>query len=129
MSVHKAIKRANKVLPGVPAPDREPDIRWDRIIDVSVYVDSDPEPVWAFIERWGSHENEDLRMAIGLCLLEHLLGYHFDLIFPRVERRAAQDPLFAYTFRTCRKMGQAETPENEARWGALLKRLSGPPAA
>ena len=119
MSVHTAIKRANKVLPGVPAPEREADIRWQRIIDVSVYVDSDPEPVWAFIQRWGSHEDEDLRMAIGLCLLEHLLGYHFDLIFPRVERWAAEDLLFAYTFRTCRKMRQAETPENEARWDAL----------
>jgi hypothetical protein len=129
MSVQQAIKRANKVLPGVPAPDREPDIRWGRIIDVSVYVDRDPEPVWAFIERWGGHESEDLRTAIGLCLLEHLLGDHFDLIFPRVERRTAKDPLFAYTFRICRKMGQAETPENEARWDALLTRLSGSSAA
>jgi hypothetical protein len=129
MSVQEAIKRANKVLPGVPAPDRQPDIRWDRIIDVSVYAESDPEPVWTFIERWGSHESEDLRTAIGLCLLEHLLGYHFDLIFPRVERRAAEDALFADTFRTCRKMGQAETPENEARWEALLQRISGSSAA
>ena len=129
MSVQRAIKRADQVLPGVPAPDGETDLRWQRIIDVSVYVDTDPEPVWAFIERWGGHENEDLRTAIGLCLLEHLLGYHFDLIFPRVERRAAEDPMFAFTFRTCRKMGQAEAPENEARWDALLQRVPGSSAA
>ena len=129
MSVQQAIKRANKVLPGVPAPGGEPDIRWKRIIDVSVYVDSDPEPVWTFIEHWGGHESEDLRTAVGLCLLEHLLGHHFDLIFPRVERRAAEDPLFAYTFRTCRKMGQAETPEHAARWDALLTRVPGSSAA
>jgi hypothetical protein len=129
MSVQRAIKRAEKILPGVPALDEETDIRWQRIIDVSVYVATDPEPIWSFIERWGSHQDEDLRTAIGLCLLEHLLGHHFDLIFPRVERLAAEDSLFAYTFRTCRKMGQAETSANEARWDELLQRISGSSAA
>jgi hypothetical protein len=124
MDVYTAIKRAEAILPGTAAPKEELDPRWERILDVGQYLQSDPEPVWDFISRWGSHEDEDLRTAISLCLLEHLLGYHFDAIFPRVERRAAADERFADTFRHCRMMGQAEALENAARWNALLQRLS-----
>jgi hypothetical protein len=125
MRLHKAIRQAEKAFPG----GRDSDLRGERLLEISRYVDSHPEQVWAFIARWGRHESEDLRTDIGLYLLEHLLSYHFDLIFPRVEQLASEDPRFAYTFRACRKMGQAETPANEARWDALLQRISGSSAA
>ena len=121
MNVREAIRRADKVLPGSPRSK----VRGQRLIDVSVYVDTDPEPVWAFIARWGTHENKELREVIGYYLLEHLLSHHFDLIFPLVEKLVTENPLFVDTFRASRKMGQAETPENEARWDALLERLTG----
>ena len=130
MTVRQAIKRAEAILPGVqgrPEDDRDP--RWQRIIDLSVSSQSDPDPVWAFIDRWGHHDDPELRMIIGLVLLEHLLGYHFELIFPRVEQRARASPLFADTFRHCRKMGQAEAPEHSARWDALVAHLNLGPAA
>ncbi len=104
MTIHKAIKRAEVILPGVAAPEGETDERWQRIIDIAAYLQSDPEPVWAFVLRWGNHEDEDLRMAVGTCLLEHLLQAHFDSIFPRVERQATSDPLFADTFLVCRRI-------------------------
>jgi hypothetical protein len=128
MPVRNVIKRAEAKLRKVATPG-EPDRRWGAILDVGVYSDSDPEEVWGFIERWGQHEDADLRMGIGLCLLEHFLGSHFELIFPRVERVALASTLFADTFRYCRKMGQAESPEYEARWDALVARLDLGPAA
>jgi hypothetical protein len=129
MTVHKAIKRAEAILPGVAAPDGEMDERWQRIIDIGQYIESDPEPVWEFVGRWGGHQDEDLRMAVATCLLEHLLGKHFDSIFPRVEQRVLADPVFAETFCVCYKMRQSELPQNEARWDALIERISGPSPA
>jgi len=124
MTVRKAIKLAETMLPGVAATAGDRDPRGQVILDVGGYSRSDPEPVWSFIERWGQHEDADLRMAIGLCLLEHLLGYHFELIFPRVEEVAMKSVRFADTFRHCRKMGEAEATDRAARWDALLARLN-----
>jgi hypothetical protein len=126
MTVRQAIRRAEATLPGVVG-GRGP--RWQVVLGVGEYSQSDPDPVWSFIECWGQHEDADLRMAIGLCLLEHLLGYHFELIFPRVERAAMASARFADTFRHCRRMGQAETLENSARWDVLLTSLPPEPAA
>jgi hypothetical protein len=120
MNVHEAIRRAEKVLPGNP----ESDVRGHRLIDLCDYLESDPDPLWAFIARWGTHENEELRKAIGYYLLEHLLSHHFDRIFPRVEQLVGENSLFVDTFLASRKMGQAEAAENEARWDALAERLS-----
>jgi hypothetical protein len=128
MSVHKAIKRAEKILPGAAAPEGEEDPRWQRIIEIGMHIESDPEPIWEFVARWGSHQDEDLRSAIATCLLEHLLQHHFDLIFPRVQSLVEAKPLFAHTFTMCWKMGQAESPENARRFDELQERLLGPAA-
>jgi hypothetical protein len=123
MTVRKAIKRAEKLLPGVAAPEGEIDPRWQRIIDVGTYIDSEPEAIWTFVERWGTHEDEDLRAAVATCLLEHLLQHHFETIFPRVERLASSSRLFADTFSRCYRLGQAELPANAARFDALMKKV------
>jgi hypothetical protein len=121
MTVNEAIRRANLILPGRPAPDGQNDPRWQAIIAVGEFIRTEPEAVWAFVDRWGKHANDDLRAAIATCLLEHLLEYHFDLLFPRVERQVSRSKRFADTFSRCSKFGQAETPRNAARLDRLLK--------
>ncbi len=73
MDASQAIRYANSILPGVPAPEGEEDPRWQAIIDVGEFIQSDPEEVWTFLSRWGAHSDPDLRTAIAACLLEHLL--------------------------------------------------------
>jgi hypothetical protein len=122
MGVSEAIRAADALLPGVPVDDGE-DPRWQAILAVGEYTRSEPEAVWSFIRRWGSHPQHDLRMAIATCLLEHLLGYYFAAYFPLVERRALADSLFADTFLTCWPHGQCEVPGNSERFEALRRRL------
>jgi hypothetical protein len=120
-TVEEVILAADAVLRGTPAPEGQPDARWQAIIAVGEYVASDPEPVWSFVSRWGRHEQPDLRTAMATVLLEHLLKNHFALIFPRVEKLAAQDDRFADTFRRCWKFGQAAEGENAARFDRLAR--------
>src|SRR5207253_10556311 len=53
MTVNEAIRRANEILPGRPAPDGQEDPRWQAIIAVGEFVRTEPEAVWKFVERWG----------------------------------------------------------------------------
>jgi len=123
VGVRAAIKRAEAILPGEPAPEGECDPRWQAIIAIGDYIPTEPEAVWGFIRAWGGHSQEDLRTAVATCLLEHLLGEAFAPTFPRVERLALNDPLFADTFLRCWKLGQADEPSNAARFDALCERL------
>jgi hypothetical protein len=125
-TIEQAIARAERVLPGVPAPEGEEDPRWQAILEIRWFLEDYPEPVWAFVARWGKHANADLRTAIGVCLLEHLLEYHFELVFPRVKKLSRQSVRFGSTFQTCRKLGQAMLPRNEKRFDALAKELRRP---
>jgi hypothetical protein len=125
--VEDAIEYAEGLLPGVAAPEGENDPRWQAIIEVERFIKTDPEPIWRFISNWGSHENEDLRVAIGVCLLEHLLELHFDEYFPKVEEMTRADRHFADTLSRCSKMGKAQDPRNAARFDRLLKEF-GPSA-
>jgi hypothetical protein len=123
MNVTEAIQNADAVLPGKQAIEGEKDPRWQAVIAVGDFVESDPEPVWLFIERWGKHPDEDLRAAIACCLLEHLLEYHFDLVFPRMERLARSNPCFAEMVGWCGSFGQSELPQNAARRSKLVEEL------
>jgi hypothetical protein len=136
-SVRRAIARADAILPGRPAPDAERDPRWQAIIRVGEFIESEPEAVWAFAIRWGKHGQTDLRTAVATCLVEHLLEYHFELIFPLVRQAALNSVRFADTFERCWWFGQAEYPKNARRingWSAsfarknLISRPSGPAA-
>lgn len=118
MSASHAIERANSLLPGTTDGKVE-DQRWQLICRVGDYVESDPEEVWQFVRRWGTHRLADVRSAIACCILEHLLEYHFDLILPRVKEAASRNKLFADTFLRCWKFGQSETPENSVRFDRL----------
>ncbi len=125
--VKEAIARAEAILPGVKAPNGESDPRWQALIQIGYWIEDNPEEVWNFVVRWVSADDEDLRTGIGFVLVEHLLDYHFDLIFPRVEELALTDRQFAHTFSTCWSLGQAELPGNRDRFDALSAkcRMSG----
>ena len=119
MSLRDRLDYADSILPGIPAPEGQDDPRWQAIIDVGEYIESGPELIWEFVAQWGTHPQDDLRMAIATCLLEHLLEYHFDLIFPRVRALAGANALFADTFSHCWKFGQAELPGPSAKFDEL----------
>ena len=121
MTVQEAIRRAEQILPGTPAPEGEQDPRWQAIIAVGDFIESDPLAVWEFTSKWGRHANTDLRMAISTCLLEHLLEYHFDLIFPKVQEAVRKSKRFAGTFRICWRFGQAADASNAKRLDRLAR--------
>ena len=118
----ESIRQVEHFLPGqLTAEGLDP--RWQAIITLEPLIESDPEALWPFIARWGSHPDEDLRMAIATCLLEHLLEFHFTEYFPRVEALATSDPLFGETFLFCWPFGEAEMPRNRKRFIRLQKTI------
>ena len=119
MTVQEALSAAEKLLPGIPSPDGAEDPRWQAIIRVGDFVEHEPEEIWHFVLKWGSHEDEDVQAAIATLLLEHLLEYHFDLLFPRVEIAAKSNGCFANTTAQCYKLGKAEEPTCAARFDRL----------
>jgi len=121
--VQSAIAAAERLLPGKRAPKGESDGRWQLLIKIGCFVACDPDAVWPFVVKWGSHEDEDLRSGVATVLLEHLLEYHFDLIFPGVEAAATSNPLFADTFRTGWKLGQAEEPSRAQLFDQLRQSI------
>ena len=120
MTLEETITAAESILPDLAAPDGEADARWQAIIAVAEFIETEPEGVWAFARRWGAHPDDDLRMAISTCVLEHLLEYHFDVFFPRVEEAANTDRRFADTVTHCAKFGQSEEPPRAARLDRLI---------
>jgi hypothetical protein len=122
-AVQRSINRAERILPGKPAPKGERDPRWQAIIRVGEFSETQPEAVWNFAHRWGKHAQADLRMAVATCLLEHLLEHHFDLLFPRVRRAALESPRFASTFNSCWSFGDSKRPKNAVRVVRLQAQL------
>jgi hypothetical protein len=122
-NVHIAIEAAEGILPGEVAPDGEEDPRWQAIMLIEEFVEAEPEAILPFVLKWGSHEQEDLRTAIAVLLVEHLLEFHFDLVFPRIEKASLESTLFADTFLRAWKLGQAKEPHNSTRFEALSVRL------
>jgi len=122
INIDKVILAAEKILPGAPVKDNEQDPRWQAIIKIGKYVRSQPEKIWQFTAKWGKHRNEDLRMAVATCLLEHLLQFHFDLIFPKVRYLVFRNRFFADTFTLCGKFGQTKKADNLKRFHDLKKK-------
>lgn len=123
MAVRDAIAAAERVLPGEAAPEGEQDPRWQAIIEVSEFIRTDREEVWAFIGKWGCHPDDDLRMALSTCLLEHLLEYHFEDYIARVEELALRDHYFADTVSHSSEFGRTELPQNRKRFANLKRRI------
>jgi hypothetical protein len=123
VTVQEAIATAEQILPGRAAPEGTEDSRWQAVIEIGNFVAQEPETIWPFVLKWGSHEDEDLRTAIATCLLEHLLEHHFDLLFPRVETAARSNAWFADTTGMCGKFGEAEEPARAARFDRLRSEI------
>jgi len=123
MTVQQAIAAAERLLPGTLAPDGAVDTRWQAIIAVSEFVERDPDVIWPFVMRWGSHQDEDIRTAVATCLLEHMLERHFDHIFPLVEKAARSNVWFGKTTTRCWKFGQASDPRRAERFDRLCAEI------
>ena len=98
------------------------DTRWQAAIVLSEYCESDrdAELIWPLIVKWGSNENEDVRSAIATCVLEHILGYHFDKYFEKcAEIIRSGNLMFGFTFSMCGKFDQSRDPINSKRMDAL----------
>jgi hypothetical protein len=114
-TVQEAIAAAERLLPGEAGPEDDLDPRWQAIIAVQEFLETDPDDIWPFILKWGASDVEDVRMAISTCLLEHLLEHHFEKFFPKVQAMVQASVLFADMFESCRKFGQTEEPSNAIR--------------
>ncbi len=121
MSAWEAIAEVEATLPGEAAPDREVDPRWQGLIRIADFIQDQPDAVWEFILRWGSHQDKDLRTAVATTLLEHLLERHFEIFFPKVETAVHKNVLFADTFARCWKVGQSKQEGNARRFDDLRK--------
>jgi hypothetical protein len=77
------------------------DPRWQALFVIKDFLETDPEPIWEFMVRWGRNRSQDLRAGIACVLLEHHLPLHFDEYFPRVRELARQDARFAWTLSIC----------------------------
>ncbi len=98
------------------------DTRWHAACALSEYCESDgdAELIWPLVVKWGSHENEDVRAAIGVCVLEHILQYHFNKYMGKCALIIKTGNLkFGDTFSICGKFGKSERPENSARMDRL----------
>ena len=124
-NVQLAIQAAEKILPGQAAPADAEDPRWQAIIEVSEFLETDPAPIWSFVQRWGSYPDDDLSDAIATCVLEHLLELHFDAYFSKVVEAAHSNPQFARTVEMCAAFGLTEEPGNFERFEKLKDDLRG----
>lgn len=121
--VTDAIAAAERILPGRAAREGRLDPRWQAIIRVGDFNERAPRAVWMFIAKWGCSPDQDLRAAIGTCLLEHHLEYHFEQYIDRVEELALRDDHFADTVDLCWEFGRTELAENRRRFRALKRKL------
>ena len=122
-NAQSAIDEAEPVLTAPNVSEAGMDSHWQAVIRVAEFAESDPDPLWEFARKWGASPDPDLRQAVACCLLVHLLQYHFEYLFPKVEVAVREDPLFADTFAGCLEFGQTEQAENRARFRALKKEL------
>ena len=115
VALRRAIARAERILPGKAAPEGECDPRWQAIMKIETFADSQPEPVWEFARRWGKHPQKDLRTAIGVCLVETLMERHFELLFSRVRKAVRASSRLADTYSRAWWYGFAEgSPQRAA---------------
>ena len=101
----------------------EEDRVWQAAVRLGDFVEVAPNDVWTLVTKWGDSDNDEVRMALATCVLEHLLEHHFDRYFPLVEELALTNSRFADTFGSCWQFGQSDAPENAARMDSLNDRI------
>ncbi len=101
--------------------------RWRLFSLLGEFIETDPDRLWAIVERWGCARSRDLRSAVGVYILEHLLEHHFGRTFPQVRRLLESNQRrFAFTVRCCYRLGQAAQPRNRKALDTLLRRFPSP---
>ena len=96
---------------------------WKAAARLGDFVEVAPDNVWGLVTKWGDSDNDQVRMALATCVLEHLLEHHFDRYFPLVEELALSNSRFGDTFHSCWQFGQSDAPENAARMDSLKDRI------
>ena len=76
------------------------DPRWQAIIKIGEFIESEPEVIWAFIYEARQTYDEDLQSALACCLLEHLIEAHPEYKL-RSQELAARDKGFRKLFKLC----------------------------
>ncbi|MCS6776622.1 MAG: hypothetical protein RMJ43_07220 [Chloroherpetonaceae bacterium] len=106
---------------------RSHSVRWGVLVLLGSYCEEHPEVLWPLVTRWGSMRSRSLRAAVGVCILEHLLEYHFAEYFVQIQKWLAEgNRRFRLTVCVCGKFGQAEEPENAVALDALKAALRCP---
>ena len=101
---------------------QDEDTRWQAAIVLGAYSETDPEAIWPLTVKHGSSNNEDTQTAIATCVLEHILEYHFQAFFIRVQHLIQHgNSNFAGTFLICWQFGQAKLPGNSEQFKATRK--------
>ena len=97
---------------------------WEAAEALGEYAELNPDAIWPLVVKHGSSVNDEVRLAIATCVLEHILEYHFDRYFPLVENIIRSgNQWFAKAFQICWKFGFAERPANARRWDELVTRI------
>ena len=101
---------------------QDEDTRWQAATTLGAFSETDPEAIWPLTVKYGSCANEDTRVAVATCVLEHILEYHFGAYFGRVQHLMQQgDSAFADTYIRCWQFGQAKVPGNSEKFKSLTR--------
>ena len=85
-------------------PDRDQNIRWGILtIALSPKLGNwDCADLWPLVVKWGSVRNTDIRTAVGVCVLEHLLELAPEEYVGKAQRLIASgNKRFAFTLACC----------------------------
>jgi hypothetical protein len=73
--------------------------RWGILSVVGRFAHRHPALVWPLVRRWGCSTNEDIRLAIACCVLEHVLESHFRKYFRACRELASKNDRFHDTLK------------------------------
>lgn len=95
--------------------------RWAAAHAATDFIDKSPMETWHLVVTHGSSADEDTRMAVATCILEHLLEKHFDTFFPLLEQEIdSGNANLGDTLNLCWKLGDAMNTSNAKRWDMLI---------
>ena len=97
--------------------DEDNNCRWQALIVIGEFIETEPERIWEVIREHGESPDEDMRNGVATILLEHLLEHHFNSYFPRLKNQIEGGSLLlGDTLSRCWAYGEAEMkwPEIEA---------------
>lgn len=104
-------------------PDRSQYVRWQSLLLLGYFVESNPELIWSQVLKWACVKNEDIRSGIACCVLEHILQHHFVEYFPKLKALIESgNKLLADTLSYCWKFGDTEKPANAKKFDALIEK-------